>query len=779
MIRGVESKNAINPNKLLRDTRPLSQRISEFFSKPANSAAVLLCLAGCTFFFSFGAIVYLLLGFGCFIYSYTRKQTLPFRLPKVSNAKDYNDLKPGSNQPKMAQGIDFFGNQLSNNEELWFSNEDMRTHVLIFGSTGSGKTESLISIAYNALVQASGFIYVDGKADNALYAKIFSMVRSMGREDDLLLINFMTGARDIIGPQSSRLSNTMNPFCQGSSSMLTQLVVNLMGDSSQSSDGDMWKGRAIAFVEALMRLLVYMRDQGSILLDANTIRNYFPLTRLESIVIDKIFPRDDQEGVNIEAIPALVTDPLRNYLDTLPGYNKEKKGKQVSQVLEQHGFITMQLVRSFSSLADTYGHIIRTNLAEVDFKDVVLNRRILVVLLPALEKSPDELSNLGKIIVSSLKAMLAAGLGDTVEGDYRDVIERKPTNAPTPFLCILDEYGYYAVKGFAVVPAQARSLGFSVIFAGQDLPAFQKASKEEAMSIGANTNIKICMKLEDPVDTWDFFNKTAGEAYVTKVDSFQTKDSGIMNSYMDTKSSSSEKRSRIDLLDLKDQGMGDAHIFFRSEIVRAKMFYANPQPVKKLKVNQFLKVEPPPDSAISKLQKQLVKFQSILSSEHLGISNVEDNETIAMISKILQNSSIEDPIERNINLLMVFGKEDTPDIPVETLIDDTVAGEITIFTPLVTKADSPKLWTSSTADFCLPLLDPSLTRNQIMAIERLMGENSGQALNISNELIKDFKTSTQYPPKDQAVSVDKDDLVVVIKSLCDKFNRARDALPSQ
>jgi len=43
--------------------------------------------------------------------------------------------------------------------------------------------------------------------------------------------------------------------------------------------------------------------------------------------------------------------------------------------------------------------------------------------------------------------------------------------------------GYYAVEGFAVVPAQARSLGFSAIFAGQDLPAFQKASKEEALSM--------------------------------------------------------------------------------------------------------------------------------------------------------------------------------------------------------------------------------------------------------------------------------------------------------
>ena len=108
--------------------------------------------------------------------------------------------------------------------------------------------------------------------------------------------------------------------------------------------------------------------------------------------------------------------------------------------------------------------------------------------------------------------------------NYRDVNLRKPTNAPTPYMCILDEYGYYAVKGFAVVPAQARSLGFSAIFAGQDLPAFQKASKEEAASIGANTNIKICMKLEDPMETWEFFNKTAGEAYVTKVDSFQTND---------------------------------------------------------------------------------------------------------------------------------------------------------------------------------------------------------------------------------------------------------------
>lgn len=748
MMRGIDTRNEIDPSLLLRDTRTMGQRLSDFFSDPTNISIVLVSLAATGYYVSQAASLILIIGACCFFYSYSRKQMLPFRLPKIARVKDYNDLKPGINTPNIARGIAFFGNDRKTNEELWFANEDLRTHALIFGSTGSGKTEALISLAYNALVQASGFIYVDGKGDNSLYAKIFSMVRSMGREDDLLLINFMTGARDIIGPQEKRLSNTLNPFCQGSSSMLTQLVVNLMGSSGQSSDGDMWKGRAIAFVEALMRLLVYMRDEGAILLDANTIRNYFDLQRLESIVIDKIFPRDEQESVNIERIPKLVTDPLRNYLSTLPGYNKEKKGKQVSQVLEQHGFITMQLVRAFSSLADTYGHIIRTNLAEVDFKDVVLNRRILVVLLPALEKSPDELANLGKIIVSSLKAMMAAGLGEEVEGDYRDVIERKPTNSPTPYMCILDEYGYYAVQGFAVVPAQARSLGFSAIFAGQDLPAFQKASKEEAASIGANTNIKICMKLEDPVDTWDFFTKTAGEAYVTKVDSFQTKETSFANSYLDTKSSSYEKRARIDLLDLKEQTEGEAHIFFKSKIVRARMFYANPKPVKQLKINQFLKVEPPPDDYLAKLQQQLLGFQKVLESGDLSIEKVIDNEDITLITKALHESNVTEPIERGVAALLAYHGINEPE-PVEELVEEEEEGVLTIFSRLRQSKGSLPLLAKDVEQFSLSLLPINETRDYMSNIERYTGAKDKYAGTVANELIKDFQMATSYPPQER------------------------------
>lgn len=744
--RGLEAHQEQDPSKLIRDTRTFGQRVVDFFKEPLYVAILLTGFAMAVVMIPALNDLVFLIGVGCFAYGVTRKSMLPFRLPQCSKRTDYNDPLPGSAKPRRARGICLFGNERKTNEELWFNNEDMRTHCLIFGSTGSGKTEALISLAFNALVQSSGFIYVDGKGDNTLFAKIFSMARRMGREDDVLVINFMTGARDIVGPQEKRISNTMNPFANGSSSMLAELVTSLMDSAGASPDADMWKGRAIVFVQALMKVLVYMRDQGHVLLDANTVRNYFELPKLESIVMDKQFPREGLDPVSLADVPPIVLEPITNYLINLPGYDKSKKGKQVSQVLEQHGFITMQLTKVFGSLADTYGHILRTNLAEVDLRDVVLNRRILVVLLPAFEKSTEELSNLGKVIISSLKAMLAAGLGEDVEGEYRDIVQRKPTNAPTPFMCILDEYGYYAVKGFAVVPAQARSLGFSVIFAGQDLPAFQKGGKEEAMSIGANCNIKICMKLEDPLETWEFFSKTAGESFVTKVDSFQTRPESVLNNYMDTRSSSAEKRARIDLLDLKEQREGEAHIFFKSKIVRARMFHADPKIVKTMRLNQFLKVSAPKGRTLKDLERRLNQFQDTLKNGQLFATARHENEDINHVAGVLEEQDGIDPIERGVNALLSLHNRTQLSEPVEEE-QEVPESELNIFTPLrVHDNNREMLLVDDLERFGAPLLSHGTTREHVAVVERMSGKVERHAANIADEIIKDIRIATHYPP---------------------------------
>ena len=151
------------------------------------------------------------------------------------------------------------------------------------------------------------------------------------------------------------------------------------------------KGRAIAFVEALMKVLVAMR------VPVIFCSMLTPFVIILVLTVLRLWPRIEHLFVMANMQLALrvcqvILEPITNYLSTLPGYNKERK--QVSQVFEQHGYITMQLTRVFASLADTYGHILRTGLA-MDLKDVVLNRRLMVVLLPAL-KVTDELSNLGK-----------------------------------------------------------------------------------------------------------------------------------------------------------------------------------------------------------------------------------------------------------------------------------------------------------------------------------------------------------------------------------------------
>jgi intracellular multiplication protein IcmO len=246
---------------------------------------------------------------------------------------------------------------------------------------------------------------------------------------------------------------------------------------------------------------------------------------------------------------------------------------------------------------------------------------------------------------------------------------------------------------------------------------------------------------------------------------------------MDTKSSSYEKRARVDLLDLKDQTEGEAHIFFKSKIVRARMFYANPKPVKQLKINQFLKVEPPPDEYLTKLQKQLTSFQSILESGELSIEQTVESEEIDLIVNSLHTSEVTEPIERGVTALMAYHSHNEPE-SVEDLIEDVVEGALTIFSGLRLNEDAPPLLVADKETFSQPLLPINETRNQIMTIERHAGAKDKYAGIVANELIKDFQVATSYPPEDKEMS-DMDDLVTTVRALSSKIVSERERAKSK
>ena len=618
---------------VLRDVRPLSVRVIESARKSDVATIVFVVAAAAVAAEPMATIFADLIVFFAFLYFLWLRATklvLPFKLPKSANRIDKNNVVPGGGC-KMAEGIMYLGNDQESGEEIWFNNSDARTHILYLGTTGSGKTEGLKSISANALCWSSGFLYIDGKADTDLWSTISALARRFGRDDDLLIMNYMTGN---IGGRVP--SNTMNPFSSGSAGYLVNMLTSLMPDAE--GDNAMWKERAVALISALMPCLVWKRENQNLPISVSIIRKYMGLGDIISLSRDSAIPDHLRAGV-------------LGYLNELPGYvddafDDEGEEKPLppdappfdsSVPRQQHGYLSMQFTRSLQSLGDDYGFIFDTQAADVDMMDVVLQRRIMITLIPALEKSSDETANLGKIIASTLKGMMGATLGSTVEGSVEVAIENKPARSETPFISIFDEVGYYAAQGMAVMAAQARSLGFCLVYAAQDLPAMEKRIKEEARSITANCNIKLFGKLEDPTQTKEFFEKTVGQAYVTEVSGFargnQQNQGG--SSYADGGQASIQVRARADYDELRAFTEGKAICAFGSNVTEVQIYYSNPGFARATRVHRFLPVPPPSEDVLKNLQEVKGVLQRLRSKkwqpQHMPSSNDDSAEIQALV----------------------------------------------------------------------------------------------------------------------------------------------------
>ena len=636
---------------IIRDIRPLYVRAAEAIQ--SRNYIITFCVLGIgSFFFFPRAYLFtdlILLAFLLYFWWLkSRKRILPSKMPVNSPYPDHNNMGPGKKGE--AEGILFIGNEAKTKQQIWYTNSDARTHILYLGTTGSGKTEGLKSFVTSAMSWGSGFVYIDGKADTDLWSSLSSLVRRFGRDDDLLVMNYMTGNSDARAP-----SNTMNPFSSGSASYLTQMLISLMPDAE--GDNAMWKERAVSLLSSLMPALTYKRDEQDFPLSVNSIRNYLGLNYVIKLSRDETVPEKIREG-------------LVGYLDTLPGFvpdafDDEGREKPVGPdqppvntetVRQQHGYLTMQFTRALQSLGDDYGYIFDTQAADIDMVDVVLNRRILITLIPALEKSGDETANLGKIIASTIKGMMGSTLGSTLEGEASSVIENKPTHSSTPFMTVFDEVGYYTAQGMAVMAAQARSLGFCLVFSAQDLQAMEKRVKEEAKSITANCNLKIFGKLSDPTQTREFFENQIGSDYIAKVSSLELSGGMSTGSYTDTKSVGIETGTRADYDDLKNMKEGEAIISFAMDVIQANIFYSNPGHAKAMRVTRSLAL-PEPDEDLVKNSAKITQLRDALFNKNWTAAKADvalptEDEIAALVDGfMLGHKNYSSPIDWGITAL--------------------------------------------------------------------------------------------------------------------------------
>lgn len=605
------------PANTKRDVRRLDARINQALLSKDGGQYILggvIMFSGVACAFPFGGE--LALATSLILHNYymrvdQRVYNFPWRVPKhaklfdgsknleILNQLNKGNVKKYKPEALYGEGVTYFGICRETGLPVYSTNSDDRTHLTCLGTTGSGKTEFLLGQVANQLIQNSGLIYVDAKGDPALQLNISRLALRFGREDDILTINFITSGRNLARAQVDKVTNTFNMMADTSDGMLIELLNNLL-DGGGGSD-DLWKGRAMTFIAALTRVLTYLRDNGFIQLSPSTYIQYMDLPALEELV----FEHEGKYGSFFSQVSA----SLRNYIVGLPGYNlsPKKRKKQDQKTIEQHGYIVMQLTRSINDLTYNYGYIFGVKQGDIDIFDCVLNRRILTIPLPALERSEDSMRMLGKLCIGSVKQMMAGSLGNKIQGLVREILDSRPTNSPNAFKLIFDEFGYIVISGVSVMPAQGRSLSFSICFAAQDFSDIKRGNDNEAEAIWGNSNIKAIGRIVtgDNGDTMHKVNGLTGEEYQARVVSTELEVTDIGEKYTPSASTQFSKERVLPYDDLSGQENGeftllvskkeDGGVTAGVKIIRILAFYVAGPSLKYLRMNDLC-----PNFSISK-----------------------------------------------------------------------------------------------------------------------------------------------------------------------------------
>lgn len=118
-------------------------------------------------------------------------------------------------------------------------------------------------------------------------------------------------------------------FNKGSVSQIIEYLV--FTSFRQESDNAMWKGRAISLCSAIIRPLVWMRENDGFIITGKSIYDAMNLENIIELSYSNKLYKPEIEGV-------------RSYLLSLPGYKDGYRNsmEQSETVHEQHGYIHMQ-----------------------------------------------------------------------------------------------------------------------------------------------------------------------------------------------------------------------------------------------------------------------------------------------------------------------------------------------------------------------------------------------------------------------------------------------------
>lgn len=509
------------------------------------------------------------------------KQSVPTNLKFRSSTITRKDKK---NMLKKGIGLGYTtdsGNYVSVSYDM------LLCHMLLLGSTGSGKTSIMRFMLWQNIVNGGGGIFIDGKMNYSDFQDFYNLCFSIGRHEDIF----------VISPGNPTKSNTYNPVINGDTQEIASRIISLL---PQDARADFYRNEGFKTLVVLISAMKKLTDVFNMTDLSILMSNENAILYLEKELIAK-YPRDRE------------TLEFSLYLD---GYRENGK----LNFAKLKGNISGTASKPFTFGLGDLATICNDYNPDVNLLDCIKNNKIVYVMLPTMGK-PDASKEFGKIFMSDFR---------TVVSWLQDDVNLRPK---IPYLVIMDEAGGYANENWDTLFQQCRSAQISLVVSAQSVANFNDVSDTFFDKIKENTIVSVFMKVQSEASR-EMIARLIGKQFKTSLSLNQSKnksDSGSTQTLTNQTRSdgmtislteSQKKEDIVNKEDLSSIGTGEAIVFYDGRLV----FHIK-SPFVESKVSKPFVINKP--AIISKntglnLVNQLDKFLQ---------SNSKSNQTTKYINK--------------------------------------------------------------------------------------------------------------------------------------------------
>lgn len=250
-----------------------------------------------------------------------------------------------------ADGV-FLGVEKDTANPVTLTDAELNTHCLIVGTTGSGKTTTVLNFVQSAAQRGLPLIVIDGKGDSDLVQRVRRVAEAAGRPFRLFSM--------------SAPSAHYNPLRRGGVTEKTDKLLNVLDLSGKEP---FYRNLAYQFIQTVFTVL----EAKNVAIDMHTLLNHL-----------------DPDVLAI-AVRSIEDEQTRNHCFAELEMCTENRNNLRNVIAEVHKFTSSE-----------FGHLLATSEDEIDILDAIDRREVVVFSLNSLSFA-EQSRKLGKVIVSDTK----------------------------------------------------------------------------------------------------------------------------------------------------------------------------------------------------------------------------------------------------------------------------------------------------------------------------------------------------------------------------------------